>query len=69
MGCSKDHGKEIDLYSKSYAEKINRIEQLINEANKAQEDLKQSYYFAQALLVFYYLIPENEKEEQEVSRL
>ena len=25
MGCSKDHAKEIDLYSKPYEEKIERI--------------------------------------------
>jgi hypothetical protein len=25
MGCSRDHSKEIDIYSKSYAEKIERI--------------------------------------------
>ena len=25
MGCSKDHTAEIDIYNKSYKEKINRI--------------------------------------------
>jgi hypothetical protein len=25
IGCSKDHGKEIDLYNKPYEEKIDRV--------------------------------------------
>jgi len=33
-GCSKDHGKEIDLYGKSYEEKIQRIEALLAEAER-----------------------------------
>jgi hypothetical protein len=41
----------------------------LNEANKAEDSQKKSYYFAQALLVFYYLIPENDKEEAEVNKL
>ena len=69
VGCNKDHGKEIDLYSKSYAEKIDRIKSLMIEANKSEDSQKRSYYYAQALLVFYYLIPENDKEEAEVNKL
>ncbi len=68
LGCSKDHGKEIDLYNKSYEEKIHRIKTLVEEAEKSEDDFQKSaYYFAQALLVFYYTIPENEAEESEVS--
>ena len=35
MGCSRDHAKEIDLYSKDYGSKIERIMKMIGEANKA----------------------------------
>ena len=28
MGCSKDHAKEIDIFYKSYEEKIERIQQI-----------------------------------------
>jgi len=39
IGCSKDHGKEIDLYNKSYSEKIIRIQSLLKEAEKSEEDM------------------------------
>lgn len=38
LGCSKDHGKEIDLYNKTYAEKIQRIKTLLEEAEKSEDD-------------------------------
>ena len=38
LGCSKDHGKEIDLYNKSYQEKILRVKTLIEEAEKSEDD-------------------------------
>ena len=68
-GCSKNHGQEIDLYNKSFSEKIDRIQTLIKEAEKervekeTEEDFLQRrcYYYQQALLVFYYLIPEGEE--------
>jgi hypothetical protein len=67
IGCSKDHGKEIDLYGKTYQEKILRINTLLQEADKSSDDMqRQTYYYAQALLVFYYLIPETDAEEVEV---
>lgn len=70
IGCSKDHGKEIDLYNKTYAEKILRVNTLLTEAEKSEDDMqKKSYYYAQALLVFYYLIPDNETEDAEVKQL
>lgn len=70
VGCSKDHGKEIDLYNKSYEEKILRVQSHLSEAIKSENDLqKRSYYYAQALLVFYYLIPDDEKQEKEVQKL
>ena len=47
IGCSKDHGKEIDLYNKTYAEKILRVNTLLTEAEKSSDDLqKRSYYYA-----------------------
>ena len=33
MGCSRNHSKEIDLYSKSYEEKLARIKSLKDEGN------------------------------------
>mgnify|MGYP001006260452 CR=1 FL=1 len=38
LGCSKDHGKEIDLYNKSYYEKIQRVKTLLDEAEKSEDD-------------------------------
>lgn len=38
LGCSKDHGKEIDLYNKTYEEKIQRIKTLVEEAEKSEDD-------------------------------
>ena len=75
MGCNRDHAVELDIYNKPFSEKIVRIKMMKDEGNKAmgelskntdsqtQEDLlnKASYYYAQALLIFYYLIPDNDK--------
>jgi hypothetical protein len=33
MGCSRNHSKEIDIYSKSYEEKMQRIVFLKDEGN------------------------------------
>jgi uncharacterized protein YqgQ len=63
MGCSRDHSKEIDIFNKSFREKMDRIKAMKEEGNKAfknNELDKASYYYAQALLVFYYLIPDND---------
>ena len=76
-GCSKNHGQEIDLYNKSFGEKIDRIQTLLKEAEKertekeTEEDFLQRrcYYYQQALLVFYYLIPEGEEQDQTTKRL
>lgn len=38
IGCNKDHGREIDLYGKTYEEKIIRIKSLLGEADKAADD-------------------------------
>ncbi len=68
MGCSRNHSKEIDIYNKSYGEKMQRIGDLKDEGNQAYKERvydKASYYYAQALLIFYYLIPENEEQEKE----
>jgi hypothetical protein len=47
LGCSKDHGKEIDLYNKTYSEKIQRVRTLLEEAQKSEDDLQKStYYYA-----------------------
>ena len=29
-GCSKDHAKEIDLYGKSYEEKLEQVRQMVS---------------------------------------
>jgi hypothetical protein len=77
-GCAKDHSKEIDLYNKSYEDKVDRVKQMMQQARLAlndsesapegktdddkatKEDLyqKASYYYSQAKLVFFYLIPD-----------
>lgn len=49
MGCSRDHSKEIDIYNKSYNEKIERIRTMKGEGNKAfkQNELdKAAYYYS-----------------------
>ena len=64
MGCSRNHSKEIDIYSKSYSEKIQRIISMKDEGNQSFKDGhydKASYYYAQALLIFYYLIPDTDE--------
>lgn len=58
-GCSKDHAKEIDLYNKSYEDKVERIntmmkmgkeafDSLDNKTKEEKEELlqKASYYYA-----------------------
>ena len=49
MGCSRDHAKEIDIYYKTYAEKIERIKAMKEEGNKNYKEgeyEKSSYYYA-----------------------
>ena len=70
QGCSKDHAKEIDLYGKSYDDKLAQIREMMDQARSALKEMdidgakpdeclqKACYYFAQANLVFFYLIPE-----------
>jgi FK506-binding protein 4/5 len=88
MGCSRDHAAELDIYNRSYPEKIKRIQMMKEEGNKAfqayakiqptspDDQTKQkewldkaSYYYAQALLIFYYLIPDTEEQEKESDAL
>ena len=58
-GCSKDHAKEIDLYNKSYEDKVERINTMLkmgkeafdsldNKTKEEKEELlqKASYYYA-----------------------
>ena len=56
-GCSKDHAKEIDLYNKSFDDKVERIKKMMDLARLAVNDIdeggkkeellqKASYYFA-----------------------
>jgi len=40
MGCSRDHAKEIDLYSKDYGSKIERIMKMVEEAIAALQERK-----------------------------
>ena len=44
IGCSKDHSKEIDLYDKTFGEKIERVKTMVDQAQKAyveaMEELK-----------------------------
>ena len=72
MGCARDHQVELDIYNKPYPEKIKRIGLMKEQGNLAMKALggtedtsetleKASYYYAQALLIFYYLIPDNDE--------
>jgi hypothetical protein len=38
MGCSRDHSKEIDIYNKSYKEKVERIVFLKDEGNQGYKE-------------------------------
>ena len=38
IGCSKDHSKEIDLYDKTFGEKIERVQTMVDQAQKAYEE-------------------------------
>ena len=72
IGCSRTHSKEIDIYNKPFPEKIARIKAMKEEGNKHYKNNeldKASYYYAQALLVFHYLIPDSPEEEKESSEL
>ena len=72
LGCSRDHSKEIDIYDKPYKEKLERVMHMKDEGNQSYKEAqydKASYYYAQALLIFYYLIPETEAEERESESL
>lgn len=79
MGCAKDHAAELDIYNKTFKEKIQRITLMKEEGNAAMKEYnktpgdellnKASYYYAQALLIFVYLIPDDEKEEKETNEL
>ena len=37
LGCSKDHAKELDLYNKSYEDKIDRVKSQMKQARQAME--------------------------------
>ena len=72
FGCNRDHSKEIDIYNKPFHEKMERVEHLKAEGNesfKLNHYDKASYYYAQALLIFYYLIPDTKEQDQEVADL
>lgn len=38
IGCSKDHSKEIDLYDKTYSDKIDRVRTMMKQAQSAFEE-------------------------------
>ena len=38
FGCNKDHSKEIDLYGKTNAEKIERIQTMLKYAKQAYDE-------------------------------
>ena len=38
LGCNKDHSKEIDLYDKTYSEKIDRVNTMAQQAKSALEE-------------------------------
>ena len=58
MGCNQDHAAEIDIFNKSYKEKMQRITMMKEQGNAAMKSLttdnandmlqKASYYYQQA---------------------
>lgn len=38
MGCSRDHSKEIDIYNKSFEEKMERAHTMKEEGNKCYKN-------------------------------
>lgn len=70
MGCDQNHSKEIDIYNRPFPEKMEIVRDFKEKGNKyfKENDFqKASYFYAKALLQFYYIIPDNEKEEEEVN--
>jgi hypothetical protein len=68
MGCDQNHSKEMDIYNRSFEEKIiivNDFKVKGNEYYKVNDYEKACYFYAKALLQFYYIIPDNDKEEKE----
>jgi len=39
LGCSKDHAKEIDLYGKSYDDKLAQIREMMDLARIALKEM------------------------------
>lgn len=70
MGCDQNHSKEIDIYNRPFIEKMQIVKDFKEKGNdyfKEENYEKASYFYAKALLQFYYIIPENDVEEQEVN--
>ena len=66
MGCDQNHSKEIDIYNRPFEEKIEIVNDFKSKGNEyfKQEDYKKaSYFYAKALLQFYYIIPDDKKQE------
>ena len=70
MGCDQNHSKEIDIYNRPFNEKMQIVKDFKEKGNdyfKEENYEKASYFYAKALLQFYYIIPENDEEENEVN--
>ena len=55
MGCSKDHAAEIDIYNKTYKEKIQRIQLMKQQGNEAIQEFnsKLDFDFMQKASYYY----------------
>ena len=66
MGWDQNHSKEIDIYNRTFKEKMQIVGDFKEKGNqyfKEDNYEKASYFYAKALLQFYYIIPEDDAEE------
>ena len=69
MGCDQNHSKEIDIYNRPFPEKMEIVKDFKSKGNQYFKEgvyEKASYFYAKALLQFYYIIPDDDKQAAEV---
>ena len=72
MGCDQNHSKEIEIYNRPFDEKIDIVKDFKEKGNMYFKDAdyqKASYFYAKALLQFYYIVPEDDKQDEIVKPL
>lgn len=72
MMCNQNHSKEIDIWERSFPEKIQIVKEFKTKGNDyfKEDDMdKACYFYAQALLQFHYIIPDTKEQDVEVADL